>query len=466
MMRPRGSRPDRPGGLSHNGFAMLFVFVMAAAAAIMLYMELPRVAFEGQRHQEGLLIERGEQYRRAIQLYVRKFNRYPASLDDLEKSNNIRFLRRRYKDPLTGKNEWRLIHIDGMGVFTDSLINKPAQEKEQRAANTFITEGPAFGSDPAAAQGPLSAGLMRRASDRPAVVVGENPGQEQPPPQEGFQQPLIPGFPGQPPGQPNPGSGPPYPMPYPQMPYPQPGMTQPGQPSPFPFPQPGQPQTSFPFPQTQPGQPVPFPQYNPPLALNPQGQPTFPYPYNQPNPAYPQSAPPFGSMASFPPGLVAGRPTVPFPQSPTGSVSSQGGGFFPMPAPLGTGLPPPPGQGQNQALDLIRQILTTPRPGGMPGAQAVSAQTVGGGIAGVASKVEMEGIKVYNERSKYNEWEFLYDLKQDRRVGAGMMGQPSGTRGAQGGVGGPQSAPSNPFSFPPSGQNPPAMGSPGPSRIR
>ena len=49
------------------------------------------------------------------------------------------------------------------------------------------------------------------------------------------------------------------------------------------------------------------------------------------------------------------------------------------------------------------------------------------GIAGVASTVEQTGIKVYAERNKYNEWEFLYDLSQDRkRAGAmsqsGMMG--------------------------------------------
>jgi len=56
---------------------MLLVFVMAAAVAITLYRELPRVAFEAQRNKEELLIERGEQYSRAIQLYVRKWKKYP-----------------------------------------------------------------------------------------------------------------------------------------------------------------------------------------------------------------------------------------------------------------------------------------------------------------------------------------------------------------------------------------------------
>ncbi|HET9319292.1 MAG TPA: hypothetical protein VFO27_05940, partial [Bryobacteraceae bacterium] len=78
-----------------SGFALLLVFVMAATIAIMLYMELPRVAFEAQRNKEELLIERGEQYKRAIQLYFRKLKTYPASIDALENTNNVRFLRRR-----------------------------------------------------------------------------------------------------------------------------------------------------------------------------------------------------------------------------------------------------------------------------------------------------------------------------------------------------------------------------------
>src|SRR6266852_5542852 len=131
-----------------RGFAMLLVFVMAAAVAIMLYNELPRVAFEAQRNKEELLIQRGEQYSRAIQLYVRKFKKYPATIEDLEQTNQIRFLRKRYNDPMTGKSEWRVVHVGPGGVFTDSLVHKPPSldKKEEKAANTFIYEAPTTGS--------------------------------------------------------------------------------------------------------------------------------------------------------------------------------------------------------------------------------------------------------------------------------------------------------------------------------
>ena len=55
---------------NQRGFALLLVFALAAAALVMLYLEMPRVAFEHQRDKEALLIERGEEYVRAIQLYV------------------------------------------------------------------------------------------------------------------------------------------------------------------------------------------------------------------------------------------------------------------------------------------------------------------------------------------------------------------------------------------------------------
>jgi hypothetical protein len=50
------------------------------------------------------------QYSRAIRLYVKKTGRYPSRLEELENTNNIRFLRKRYKDPITGK-DFKLLHV-------------------------------------------------------------------------------------------------------------------------------------------------------------------------------------------------------------------------------------------------------------------------------------------------------------------------------------------------------------------
>jgi hypothetical protein len=47
------------------------------------------------------------QYRRAVQLYYRKFHAYPPNADALVKTNDIRFLRMKYVDPITGKVDWK-----------------------------------------------------------------------------------------------------------------------------------------------------------------------------------------------------------------------------------------------------------------------------------------------------------------------------------------------------------------------
>jgi hypothetical protein len=160
---------------------------------------------------------------------------------------------------------------------------------------------------------------------------------------------------------------------------------------------------------------------------------------------------PYPQAGAFPPGVPvvpgqqAGQPFNPFTQIMTGNrpASSQGGGQVPVPIPGQTGA------GPNQAMDLIRQLLTTPRPGGQPGATAATAAGLGAGIAGIASKFEGKTIKVYAEREKYQEWEFIYDPKEDKSAQAatGQAGQLAGF-GSQPGVGETRPGPGQPGQSP------------------
>jgi hypothetical protein len=43
-------------------------------------------------------------------------------------------------------------------------------------------------------------------------------------------------------------------------------------------------------------------------------------------------------------------------------------------------------------------------------------QVQGGGIAGFASKFEGDSIKVYNDQTEYQKWEFVYDMSKDTMV--------------------------------------------------
>jgi len=349
-----------------SGFAMLLVFLMAACVAITLYMEVPRVAFEAERQRELLLVSRGAQFKRAIQVFVTdKVNnptgRYPASIEELENFNNHRHLRRRYLDPMTGKDEWRLIHING-GVLTDSVTTQTNPANASQSTSS-IPNGPEFISTQAfidsnnggAARGGGVAAVMRgRPSDSqapggdPNATVGGAPGST------GYTLGSNPaGQPpnGLPPGGVNGQNGTPNQSGIPGIP----GV--PGVPG------------------TQPG-----------------GQ---------------TAAPCTAFIGSCTPTTQTGGQTG---QSGQPQQNGQSNGVAGMPGNqpgLGpTGMPGGP-QAMTAAAGMLNNLLTTPRPGGMP--SIMPGATIGGGIAGVASKYEAEGIMVINDKTAINDWEYIFD---------------------------------------------------------
>jgi type II secretory pathway pseudopilin PulG len=94
-----------------SGYVLIGILVFMTLMMIAFAAIAPAIGTQIKREREDELIRRGKQYTRAIQLYYRKFGRFPASVEQLENTNNIRFLRRKYIDPITGKDEWRLIRF-------------------------------------------------------------------------------------------------------------------------------------------------------------------------------------------------------------------------------------------------------------------------------------------------------------------------------------------------------------------
>lgn len=110
LLRP--SRARIQGAIKkQQGYMLLVAMLVATLMLIALSAETQRLGQQIRREREEELIHRGKQYVRAIKLYYKKFGIYPATIEQMEKVNNIRFLRRRYKDPMTGDDDWRLIHV-------------------------------------------------------------------------------------------------------------------------------------------------------------------------------------------------------------------------------------------------------------------------------------------------------------------------------------------------------------------
>jgi len=123
MTSPITGSENRHSG--EGGYVLVGVIFLVALVLVALAVAAPKVAVEIQRDKETELLHRGKQYTRAIRLYYRKFGRYPISISQLENTNNIKFLRKKYKDPFTGKDEWRIIHFGEAKVPTTGLFGQP-----------------------------------------------------------------------------------------------------------------------------------------------------------------------------------------------------------------------------------------------------------------------------------------------------------------------------------------------------
>jgi hypothetical protein len=526
---------------NQRGFALLLVFLMASAVALMLYMQVPREAFESERDKEQMLIDRGNQYKRAIYLYYISNNQqWPTKLDDLENTNNHRYLRERFVDPYTGKADWRLIHTNG-AFLTDSLVTPPPAQGAPGVqggalagstgaptpSNGFSLTSPLASTQTPAPNAPpqVNAQVQRHASDltmvpnssyqniaggAPAAPASNDPGYQP------FNPAALPPISLYPNGYNAPPSNAPGGVPGVSQPgvnqpgFNQPGFNQPGVnpaginvgqnvnqlggPNPNGVPNPGVPNQSVPNQNGLNSPPVnPFsatnPFVNPNASLNAQGNtglgdgsqpgitqaggvnPGAPGAVNLPGTNYPLTNQGFvppnlpNPLSSF--NQPTGGATQPN-QSPFGSsspFSSSSNPFAPQQLPGGNvGAPPGvPGFGgaqgapgaNNQAMNLINNLLTTPRqpPAGIGAGQPT---TGGGGLAGVASTYKGTTIKSYGDQTKYQMWEFVFQLNQQ---GSGLTLQaPQGPNGS-GGI--PNGGPATPGS--PNAPGAPGAASPFPS---
>lgn len=113
---------------SEEGYILVAVMFLLAVLIISMAVAVPRVREDIQRDRELETKHRGLQYARAIKLYYKKFHAYPPNVDALVNTNEIRFLRKRYTDPMTGKNDWKPIMFGqnktplAMGFFGQPLL--------------------------------------------------------------------------------------------------------------------------------------------------------------------------------------------------------------------------------------------------------------------------------------------------------------------------------------------------------
>ena len=150
MTEERTASTERAG---EQGFMLLGLIVAIALILLALSVAAVNVAFSLRREREVESARRADQYVRAIRRYYLKFQHYPGSVEQLENTNNMRFLRQRYYDPLTGKQDYRLILVGqnkttAKGFFGAPLTGLAAGGIGTQTGGTTAPTGP--GATPAA----------------------------------------------------------------------------------------------------------------------------------------------------------------------------------------------------------------------------------------------------------------------------------------------------------------------------
>jgi type II secretory pathway pseudopilin PulG len=98
---------------------LAILLMMALMIIVATYYTAPAMVQQIKRDREEEMIHRGTEYARAIKKFYKKNGRYPANLDDLDKGQ-IRFLRKRYKDPLTKDGKWKLLNYGDIAMLLNA----------------------------------------------------------------------------------------------------------------------------------------------------------------------------------------------------------------------------------------------------------------------------------------------------------------------------------------------------------
>jgi type II secretory pathway pseudopilin PulG len=141
---------------AQKGYVLLAVMLLITLMMVAMSVELPRIAQQVQRQKEEELVNRGMDYARAVKRFYHKSNTYPSSIEQLKDTNHIRFLRKEYKDPITGESEWKLVHMNEAEI----KIPQGTGVQGLQGSNPGLAGGNNPGGQPAGTAGlnPSSAG--------------------------------------------------------------------------------------------------------------------------------------------------------------------------------------------------------------------------------------------------------------------------------------------------------------------
>jgi type II secretory pathway pseudopilin PulG len=165
------------GRRAERGYVLLTLLLFVAVLGILSLAWIEKADFQLKRDREEELIHRGVQYSRAVRRFFKKFGRYPTRIEELEDTNHVRFLRKRYKDPITGK-DFKLLHMSDVQMsFSPATASTlpPGPSKANFAVFQAAVATAGMPSSPGASAGPMPD--QQQTSDQNGVTAQGQPNQ-------------------------------------------------------------------------------------------------------------------------------------------------------------------------------------------------------------------------------------------------------------------------------------------------
>src|SRR5258707_15849949 len=171
-------RRMKSGRSQESGYVLLAVMLVLTLMLIALSMEAPRIVQQIKREKEEELIHRGKDYATAVKRFVHKNGgRYPTSIEQLENTNHIRFLRKKYVDPMTGESDWKMVHVG------EAQINIPTPKPGLSGTNPvnpglsgstgLSGSNPPGGTPPTGIAQTLTGGPTGHPQNQPGTATGD-----------------------------------------------------------------------------------------------------------------------------------------------------------------------------------------------------------------------------------------------------------------------------------------------------
>jgi len=175
-----------------RGYMLITLMLALALITIAMLTVLPEIGQQLRRDREEEMRHRGTAYMRAIQHFYKKFGRYPMRVEELESTNNLRFLRKRYKDPInrdpaTGQEkDFKLLHQTDITLNNGPLLGQTPGQNLPPGPGQGVLQGPGpLGGPQGGLGGPQGAlgafgaqpgGLQQTGSAGTQNPVGGDPG--------------------------------------------------------------------------------------------------------------------------------------------------------------------------------------------------------------------------------------------------------------------------------------------------